>query len=216
MPLPRLDLREIEHGPEDDRTDILRLATSAGTLLGRWHPSPGEAAVLWVFGSGGGLGGPAGGAWSRLGARLQEDGIASLELDYRRPGELGACRQDALLALDWMGSLGKARVAVVGHSFGGAVAIGAGLLSDRVVAVAALSSQVEGTADVRALAPKPLLLIHGAADEVLPDLGSRDIHDRAGAPRELILYPGCRHGLDGCREALDRDLMAWLGRVLPP
>jgi hypothetical protein len=30
----------------------------------------------------------------------------------------------------------------------------------------------------------------------------------------MILYAGCRHGLDECRDALDRDLLAWLTRVL--
>ena len=82
------------------------------------------------------------------------------------------------------------------------------------MAVAALSPQTTGTSDVDLLSPRPLLLIQGTADEILPDTCSRDIFDRAGEPRELILYPGCRHGLDQCREALDRDLLAWLGRVL--
>jgi alpha-beta hydrolase superfamily lysophospholipase len=56
--------------------------------------------------------------------------------------------------------------------------------------------------------------MHGTADEVLPDACSRDLHRRAREPKRLILYPGCRHGLDECRAAVDRDLLAWLGEVL--
>jgi hypothetical protein len=32
----------------------------------------------------------------------------------------------------------------------------------------------------------------------------------------MKLYPGCGHGLDACRDALDRDLEAWLRRTLAP
>jgi hypothetical protein len=110
-------------------------------------------------------------------------------------------------------SHGKQRIVLVGHSFGGAVVITAGAIASRVIAVAALSSQTRGTESVGALSPRRLLLVHGTADEVLPDLCSRDIFARAGEPKELILYEGCRHGLDGCREELDRDMMKWIGQV---
>ncbi len=69
---------------------------------------------------------------------------------------------------------------------------------------------------VDGLSPKPVIFIHGKADEVLPPDCSRDLHARAGDPKELILYPGCLHGLDQCREALDRDLIRWLNQVLAP
>ena len=64
------------------------------------------------------------------------------------------------------------------------------------------------------LAPRPVLLVHGEADEILPADCSRDLLARAGEPKRLILYPGCSHGLDERREALDRDLLAWLSEVL--
>jgi pimeloyl-ACP methyl ester carboxylesterase len=89
-----------------------------------------------------------------------------------------------------------------------------GAASDAVIAVAALSSQTRGTEAAAALSPRPLLVIHGTADEVLPDSCGQDIHRRAHQPKELILYSGCGHGLDQCREALDRDLMGWFERVL--
>lgn len=211
QPLALLDV--LRH-PEDETSDLVRLVTSRGSVLGRYHPAEGDSAVLWVFGSGGGLGGPAGGVYSRLGERLQGAGVSSLELDYRRPGELRGCVADVLVGLAWLQSLGKRRVALVGHSFGGAVVIGAGVQSEIVVAVAALSSQTAGTIEVERLAPRPLLLIHGEADEILPPDCSVDIHGRAGEPKELILYPGCRHGLDECRDVMDRDLMRWLWIVL--
>lgn len=108
----------------------------------------------------------------------------------------------------------RTRVILVGHSFGGAVVITVGARSPAVTGVAALSSQSFGAYGVETASPRPLLLIHGEADEVLPDTCSRSFYREAGEPKQLILYPGCLHGLDQCREELDRDLTAWLRAVL--
>jgi alpha/beta superfamily hydrolase len=210
-----LALRSVERQDEAPGQQRLRLLTEAGAIDCRLQAAEtGDAAVLWVFGAGGGLGGPAGGLYTRLGQRLRPRGITSLELAYRHPGRLQGCVQDVLLGLDWLGSEGLRRVVLVGHSFGGAVVITAGAATEVVIAVAALSSQTRGTEAVADLAPRPLLVAHGTADEVLPDSCAKDIHRRAHEPKDLILYPGCRHGLDQCREALDRDLLGWLERVL--
>jgi fermentation-respiration switch protein FrsA (DUF1100 family) len=83
-----------------------------------------------------------------------------------------------------------------------------------VTAVAALSTQSAGAESVAVLEGKPLLFMHGEADEVLPDRCSRDLYARAGEPKKLLLYPGCRHGLDDCREEIDRDLLAWIRDVI--
>lgn len=206
--------RAVERSPEGPGLDRVRLVTEGGAIPGRLHPAPGDGAILWVFGSGGGLGGPAGGVYTRVGGRFRAREVTSLELDYRDPGDLRSCVADVLVGLHYLEGLGAGRVALVGHSFGGAVVINAGAISPLVVAVAALSSQTAGTAAVGSLSPKPLLLVHGEADEVLPDRCSRSIHARAGEPKEIVLYPGCRHGLDECRESLDRDLTRWLEGVL--
>ena len=43
-----------------------------------------------------------------------------------------------------------------------------------------------------------------------PPTCSRDIYQRADEPKQLLVYPGCSHGLDQCRERLDADLLRWL------
>jgi predicted esterase len=168
-----------------------------------------RAAVVWVFGAGGGFHGPAGGLYDRLGAALAPDGIASLQIAYRRPREMKACVADVLAGVTAMVEPAPMPIAVVGHSFGGAVVIRAGLASPLVSAVAALSSQLYGTDDVAGLAPRPLFLLHGTDDEILPVRCSEVIHDRAGEPKVLV-RPRCRHGLDECRDEVDRALGDWL------
>lgn len=161
----------------------LRLLTDGGAISGRLHPTPeGDAAVLWVFGAGGGLGGPAGGLYPRLAQRLRIRGVMSVELAWRQPARMAPCIADLLAGLDWLAGQRRRRVALVGHSFGGAVVIAAGAAREEVVAVAALSSQSAGTELAGALAPRPLLLVHGLADEILPADCSRDIHRRAARP----------------------------------
>ena|SRR5215217_3866636 len=209
-----ITLQDVIHMPESETSERLQLVTSEGALPCRYHPAEGEHAILWVFGAGGGLGGPAGGLYTRLGRQFRESGTASLELDYRHPGDLEDCLLDVLIGLAYLESLGKSRIVLVGHSFGGAVVINAGVTSDAVIAVAALSSQTAGTHAVGKLSPKPVIFIHGEKDEILPPACSRDLHAHAGEPKELILYPGCFHGLDQCQEALDRDLSRWLRDVL--
>lgn len=144
---------------------------------------------------------------------MLEYGVASMQLDYRHPGQLEPCTLDVLTGIRYLESMGRRRVILVGHSFGGAVVIRAGAASPTVIAVAALSSQNAGTEMVEKLSPRPVLFMHGSADEILADTNSRNLFRKAGEPKKLLLYPGCRHGLDHCREEVDRDLLGWLREV---
>jgi fermentation-respiration switch protein FrsA (DUF1100 family) len=209
-----LEWHGVEEGPEEHGVREVRLQTNNGAIDCRYHPAAeSDLAILWVFGAGGGLGGPAGGLYIRLAEVMNADRVASLRLDYRRPGQLTDCVLDVLLGVAYLETLGRKRVVLVGHSFGGAVVINAGALSDNVIAVAALSSQSHGTEAVEDLSPRAVLLIHGEDDEVLPTRCSNDIYSRAQEPKQLITYPGCRHGLDDCRREVDRDLTLWLHDV---
>jgi pimeloyl-ACP methyl ester carboxylesterase len=118
--------------------------------------------------------------------------------------------EDALTGVSFIESVGVRRVILIGHSFGGAVVINAALAAPAVIGVAALSSQTFGAKGVARISPKSLLLVHGEDDEVLPASCSKSLYRDALEPKQLLLYPGCRHGLDQCRVLLDRDLTAWL------
>jgi pimeloyl-ACP methyl ester carboxylesterase len=203
--------------PGTPGVEHVQLKTRAGTIDCLYHVAPdGVAAVLWVGGAGGGLYGPANGLYPRLAGRLVDEHISSLRLDYRYPNHLDKCVHDTLRGVEYLGTRGRTRVVLVGHSFGGAVVITAGASSPAVVGVAALSSQTYGTSTAGGVAPRPLLLLHGMADAVLPDTCSRSIYRRAAEPKKLLLYPGCGHGLDECREQVDHDLLEWLREVLKP
>ncbi len=151
-------------------THALVIPSFGGPIQSAYHPS-----------AGGGLGGPAGGVYIRLAEILAVEDIASLRLDYRHPGNLEECLLDVSAGLAFLVESGRTRVIRVGHSFGGAVVIQAGSREPSVVAVAALSSQKQGVTEAAKLSPKPLLLIHGTADEVLPEACSRTLYRWQGA-----------------------------------
>lgn len=46
---------------------------------------------------------------------------------------------------------------------------------------------------VARLAPRPLLLVHGAENDLHSPDESRELYRRAGEPKELVLLPGCGH-----------------------
>lgn len=209
-------IRQVLKQSESDGSVRIDLVTDDGTISCRSFPaSYGDSAVLWVFGAGGGWGGPARGVYARLGRQLAAEGTTSLEVAYRYPAQLRPCVLDVLAGVEWLASEDRKRIVLVGHSFGGAVVIqSAG--SKCVIAVAAMSSQLHGARNIGELRGKPVLLVHGQADEVLPDLCSRTLYDLACEPKKLILYPGCRHGLDECQDALDRDLLTWLRDAVSP
>ena len=62
-----------------------------------------------------------------------------------------------------------------------------------VTTVIAVSSQLAGAHVVAELAPRPLLLLHGTADTILPHECSERIYERAQEPRTLKLFPGVGH-----------------------
>ena len=201
----------------DGALDVM-ISTSRGELTGVLHPCEGEpAAAIFVGGALGGLDGPAGGLYPRLAGALSTadtpGGLSSLRLHYRQPGEFQECVLDLLAGVSFLKGIGARRVALVGHSFGAAVAIKAGELSELVAGVAALSSQLYGTRSVERLAPRALLLVHGTADSMLDCAASRDIYDRALEPKRLVLYEGAGHSLASCAEELFELLQGWLREV---
>jgi len=201
---------------EDGALDLV-LRTTRGEIAGVLHPCEGEAgAAVFAGGALGGLDGPAHAVYPRLADALrgpEAGGLSSLRLQYRQPGEFSECVLDVLAGLSLLKGLGAARVALVGHSFGAAVAIKCGELSELVTGVAALSPQLYGTRTVQRLSPRSLLLVHGTADNILDCAASNEVYERALEPKRLVLYEGADHTLASCAEELFELLRGWLLEV---
>ena len=199
-----------------ERGRPLLLTTEGGLLRGVLHAATDDASagVVLVSGAGGGFDGLAGGIYAALADGLAAEGIAALRLDYRRPNRLGDCVADLTTGVTYLRTRGVERVIVVGHSFGGAVAVRAGVLCRSVQGVVTLAAQGYGTDVVDRLAPKSLLVVHGADDEVLPVYVAYDIYERARHPKKLVIYDNAHHDLSEARAELLPLLHDWLRREL--
>ncbi|MSQ11574.1 MAG: alpha/beta hydrolase [Dehalococcoidia bacterium] len=203
--------------PEGHLGQAMLVVTNRGNIFCLYHPPQKmDAAVIWVGGARGGVIGPAGGLYLALAQDLASQNIGSLRLDYRAPNDLYECVLDALAATALLEGVGFKRLAIVGHSFGGAVAVASGTSSPNVVAVAALCSQDTGCEQVAQLSPRPLFLAHGTNDERIPIQASENIFNEAKDPKEFHRLEGAGHGLMECKDQV-RDLLgAWLVKHLGP
>lgn len=53
------------------------------------------------------------------------------------------------------------------------------------------------------ISPRPLLIIHGEADELIPLVQARRLYRKAGKPKELVIIPGASHRLRLDERAMD-------------
>ena len=119
-----------------------------------------------------------------------------------------------LAGVRFLASEGVRRVGLLGHSFGGAVVIEAGVQASEVASVVTLATQNAGAQRVAMLTPRPLLLIHGLRDIRLTPDCSRTLYEMAGEPKRLELLEEATHSLRQRREDVRRITLDWLVETL--
>lgn len=191
-----LSIRGVRAKPGEEPGEIdLEIETTRGVIVSHFTPVEGKTGVaIFIGGAGGGTRGPANEMYLTLAAELALAGVSTLRPEYRKPADFEECVMDVLACCSFLKGIGAERAVVVGHSFGGAVAIKVGELAPLISAVCSLSSQRFGTFEVERLG-KPLLLIHGSQDDVLDQEASQDIYRRALEPKQIVILEGDGHGL---------------------
>src|SRR3954447_7441323 len=192
--------------------------TMRGLLTVLWHEPAGDAAGSAIVACGGAMGGllgPCEGLYQRLGDEWSARGVPVLRVSYRRPNDLDACCVDLAAAVQLAVAGGGAeRVVVMGHSFGGAVAIRVAVgLPEMVSGVVTFATQSAGCEVAGGLAGRPLLLFHGDHDEILPMQASEVVRAIAGTG-DLVTCPNDGHLLAKSREIIDERLEEWLPGAL--
>ena len=104
----------------------VEMYTRRGLLSLLWH-EPDDVAqkvgVVMVGGAMGGTLGPGDSLFHALGEALVAVGVPSIRLSYRKPNDMDSCCVDTAAAVQLLVGSGADAVVIMGHSFGGAVAI---------------------------------------------------------------------------------------------
>ncbi|KAF1829456.1 alpha/beta-hydrolase [Decorospora gaudefroyi] len=184
---------QVEHGPDGAVPGFLHLPPSSSAT-----PATKTAAIL-LSGAGGGIVGPSS-IYLSLADKLAslKQPVPALRLDYRYPARNKYCVSDVQAAMKELeDSYSITKFVLVGWSFGGAPVFTVGGQDQRVVGCATVASQTAETEGIRALAPRPLLLLHGTGDRTLSPACSERLYSMYGAKgeRALKLFDGDDHAL---------------------
>ena len=173
----------------------------------------GDAAIVACGGAMGGVLGPGQALYHRLGERWSERGVRFVRVGYREPNNLDQCAHDLACGVELARDAGAARIVVMGHSFGGAVAIRTAVIMPvSIVGVVTFATQSAGCEVAGALAGRPLLLFHGDRDELLPPEASHVVAAIAGHG-EVVMLPGDGHLLGRSDDIIVERLDEWLPPV---
>ncbi|MBV8951617.1 MAG: hypothetical protein JOZ99_12135, partial [Actinobacteria bacterium] len=145
-----LGIQEVEIAPELHHLEVY---TARGLVTLLWHGrNDARDVVIACGGAMGGLLGPANGLYHDLGSTFASRGIGTIRVGYRRPNDLDACVHDLAAVADLAWHHGARRFVTMGHSFGGAVAVQAGIvLGGHAAGVVTLSTQSAGCEDASRL-----------------------------------------------------------------
>lgn len=191
--------------------------TSRGLLTVLTHRpvvDPQPSAIVACGGALGGVLGPGRGLYHHLGERWASRGVRFVRVGYREPNNLDLCAHDLACGVELAREAGATRVVVMGHSFGGAVAVRTAVVMPvSVVGVVTFATQSAGCEVAGALAGRPFLLFHGDRDELLPPESSHVVVAIAGYG-EVVMLPGDGHLLAKSDDAITERLDEWLPGVL--
>lgn len=191
----------------------LEVFTLRGLLTVLWHGDrDAKAAVVLGGGAMGGLLGPAEGFYHWLGEELAAggSGIGVLRVGWRRPNDLDLCTLDMLAAADLAARAGAERFVTGGHSFGGAIAVRAGMaMGEWTRGVVTFATQSAGCEEAHGLTA-PLRAYHGDRDEILPPVASQVVGELVGGPAEVVICEGAGHLLSEAGARLRDEVAPWI------
>jgi alpha/beta superfamily hydrolase len=209
MTITDLEVGSINH----DGFYPVTLTTNRGNVDCRYYAAAERKhAVIFIGNAKGGWDSPVKNMlYPSLGNYFARKGINCLRIKYRHPAKLAESILDVLAGISFLAQDGITSIALVGHSFGAAVAIQAAAASPFVSTVVSLSPQTFGAEAVDAFREQQsILLIHGTADVMFPIRAASTIYDCAHDPKKIILYKGANHNLDEAAPEVFIEIRDWI------
>jgi pimeloyl-ACP methyl ester carboxylesterase len=198
-------------GEITETSRIVEVYTMEGLLRIWWLGVAGATDVVLMGGGAmGGVLGPGRSLYLELGKELAAEGRAAMAVDYRKPGDLDRCHLDMCAAADLALRNGAHRFCLLGHSFGGAVAIqAAGTFPAHTAGVITYATQSAGCEQAGRMGDVPLLLLHGERDSILGPENSMMVQTLAGHG-EVRTFPGADHLLAEVADELAEITREWI------
>jgi pimeloyl-ACP methyl ester carboxylesterase len=208
----KMSVQNAEVGSHQHGYYPVKLTTPQGIVHCRhYRIEAAKKAAIWVGGIGGNWDTPARELYPQLCQDLMHEGVTSLRVRFRHSTDLEESVLDVLAGISYLEDAGVEAIALIGHSFGGAVVIQTAVQSEAVCAVVTLATQSYGTSAVPELASRcSLLLLHGVADPILSPLCSRYVYNLALEPKRLVFYPDATHGLDEVADEVHQMMRVWI------
>ncbi|OEC84427.1 MULTISPECIES: alpha/beta hydrolase [Methanobacterium] len=208
----KIDIKEIMGENAKNGYIPVELITDRGEVSCRFYKvDSNNLSVIWVGGVGGGWDTPAEELYPDLSEKLKKNNISSLRIRYRYPHDIKESVYDVLAGIKFLKNIGASKIALVGHSIGGAVVIQAAALSSSVKTVVTLSTQSHGTDSVSNFSQgTSILIIHGSDDPVLPINCSKQVYNKAHDPKEILILTGNAHCLDESSEKVHQIVYDWI------
>jgi pimeloyl-ACP methyl ester carboxylesterase len=213
-----LAIEETLIGKNENGYTPVEMKTNHGDLKMRYYQAAGAVnAAIFVGGIGGDWDTPAIDLYPRAAEALLSKLVSSLRIQFRYPTNLDESVLDVLAGATFLEAEGIDRLALAGHSFGGAVVIRAAAVTDAARTVITLASQAYGAETVGHLPLDcSILLIHGARDEILSPDNSAYIYQLAHDPKKLVVLEGAGHSLQESAAEVQRLVLEWLTKEIGP
>jgi len=215
-PLDSLGIMASQQAMLNDHLRHIEMYTKRGLLSLLWHEPHGVArpiGVVMLGGAMGGLMGPGDSLYHALAEELVGRGVPSIRLSYRTANDMDSCCMDAAAAIQMLVASGADNVVVMGHSFGGAVAIRVGVgLNQMVAGVVTFATQSAGCEVAGGLQGTPLLMFHGDQDSILPLEASEVVRAIAGYG-DLQVMVGDGHLLTNSHDVMYETVLNWIEQL---
>jgi pimeloyl-ACP methyl ester carboxylesterase len=190
----------------------IQMYTEEGPIESHYYAAPfATKAIIFVGNDSVGFDSPGNNMYPRLALDLLSWQVNSLQIRFRDPMDVSQGVLDVLAGVVFLQTEKISSIGIVGHSFGGAVAIHAALAVPAVSTVVGLAPQNFGTEVISLLQDsQSVLLLHGKKDEVLPALSSATLYQLAHEPKDVFFYNNAKHNFNESAEKVYEKTKAWI------